>query len=846
VSVSHSDDVAPRRDTLPKVWGQVPPQNPYFTGRERLLTELRAAVMSGQRTAVLPHALRGMAGVGKTQLAVEFAYRNRSAYDVVWWIPADQPNLVQSRLAALSQYLGLPPATASGVEEAAGAVIDTLRRGHPFDKWLLIFDNANEPEDLNALIPQGGPGHVLITSRNHRWQGMSESIEVEVFSRSESVEFLTRRAPKAISSDAANELAVALGDLPLALEQAGALQRETGMPAGEYLEQLREHTRRMLDEGKPSDYPVSMTAAWRISVDLLAAAEPGALEMLRCCAFFGPDPIPRDVFRRGIRQTGSELSRVLGDPILLARAIRDLGRFALATIDSTNRTVTIHRLIQALIRDDLNADEQEKFRHEVHLLLAGATPADPRDEAQWRRFAELVPHLGPSQITESTEPELRDFALRMMYYLFRTGAFATARAFAEDCIRHWTADSGEDDPDVIAAERYLGAILRDSGEYHAAFELTGETLAKARRVLSPDSDVTLGLMSGYSADLRSQGAFTAGRDLDTELVRRLEQTLGPDDPETLRAQSNLALDLASVSDYPAARDLLHRTFAAQSQASQGVSRIDVLSTWSDLSRVLRLAGEYAEARLLAEDAYEFGRKELGPDHPWTLRTGKELSIAQRVAGEPIDEVADFARDILAQFERVLGDSHPETLAAATNLANSLRVAGHLDEAFEIARDLMDRYRQAYQPGHPYLYGCDGNVAVVTRLRGNPAAAREIDQTAFDALADRLGRDHDYPLTVALSLASDHAALGDVGSAVELGEDILPRLRAVLGADHPVTLGGAANLALDLAAGGDRDKAAQLTADTRERLRQVLGEEHPDAKAAAFGQRLEFDFDPAPF
>ena len=188
---------------------------------------------------------------------------------------------------------------------------------------------------------------------------------------------------------------MALGDLPLALEQAGALQRETGMPSAEYLEQLREHTRRMLDEGKPSDYPVSMTAAWRISVDLLAAAEPGALALLRCCAFFGPDPIPRDVFRRGIRQTGSPLSEVLSDPILLARAIRDLGRFALATIDSTNRTVTIHRLIQALIRDDLDADEQETFRHEVHLLLAGATPADPGDEAQWRRFAELVPHLGP-------------------------------------------------------------------------------------------------------------------------------------------------------------------------------------------------------------------------------------------------------------------------------------------------------------------------------------------------------------------------------------------------------------------------------------------------------------------
>ena len=762
-----------------------------------------------------------------------------------WWIPADQPHLVRPSLAALAGHLKLPPVTASGAQEAAAAVIDALRRGSPYDKWLLIFDNADEPEDLNDLIPRG-PGHVLITSRNHRWQNVAESIEVETFTRAESVEFLTKRAPKAIPSAAANELAVQLGDLPLALEQAGALHRETGMATSEYLELLREQTQELLAESKPSGYPVSLTAAWRITVARLAEVQPGALELLRCCAFFGPDPIPRDVFRRGIRQTGSALSSVLSDPIVLARAIRDLGRFALATIDPTNRTVTIHRLIQALLRDDLDADQQEKFRHEVHLLLAAAAPADPNDEAQWRQFSELVPHLGPARVTECGEPELRDFALRMMYYMYRTGAFDTARVFAEECIRQWSADSGEDHPNVIVAQRYLGAILRDSGEYRAAFELSRETLAKARRVLGPESDVTLALMSGRSADLRAQGDFAAGRELDTEAAQQLERILGADDPKTLRAQSNLGLTLGFLSDYPVARDLLQRTYAVQSPALQGVSRIDVLSTWNNLARVVRLSGEYAEARLLAEDAYEFGRKELGLDHPRTLRASHELSIAQRMAGDPVDDVVTFARDSFEQSGHVLGDRHPETLAAATNLANALRVAGEIDEAFEISRDLVAHYREAYQPGHPYLYGCDGNVAILERLRGDPVAARAIDEAALDGLTGRLGPDHHYTLTVALSLASDFGALGDCRAAVELGEDTLPRLRAVLGADHPLTLACMAHLALDLAADGVRDKAAQLGTDARERLRQVLGADHPSAKAAALGHRLEFDFDPVPF
>ena len=135
--------------------------------------------------------------------------------------------------------------------------------------------------------------------------------------------------------------------------------------------------------------------------------------------------------------------------------------------------------------------------------------------------------------------------------------------------------------------------------------------------------------------------------------------------------NNLALDFGFVSDYSAARDLLQRTYVEQSQSSGGVSRADVLSSWSDLSRVVRLAGGYAEARLLAEDAYEFGRQELGVDHPWTLRTGKELSIALRMAGESADEVVATARDLLKQFERVLGITDPDTLAASTNLANTL-------------------------------------------------------------------------------------------------------------------------------------------------------------------------------
>ena len=219
---------------------------------------------------------------------------------------------------------------------------------------------------------------------------MIDTIRVDVFTRTESKAFLTRRVPKGLTESEANRLADKLGDLPLALEQAGALQAETGMPVDEYLRLLDEHATAIMAEGKSPEYPWSMTAAWRLSVSTLRQQLPPALELLRCCAFFGPDPIPRDVFRRGIRAAGSLMADVITDPILLASAIRELGRLALIKIDG--RTISVHRLIQALLRDELNPEEQARYRHAVHSILAAGEPQIPAES----RIGLAMPNSSPT------------------------------------------------------------------------------------------------------------------------------------------------------------------------------------------------------------------------------------------------------------------------------------------------------------------------------------------------------------------------------------------------------------------------------------------------------------------
>ncbi len=216
-----SESPEPPRLPVPEIWGNVPPRNKNFTGREELLADLRRRAGVTPATAVLPQALHGIGGVGKTQLAIEYAYHFADQYQVIWWIPADQIALVRSTLAALAPRLGLTGIAPGRVEDAVTAVYDALRRGKPYDRWLLVFDNADQPELVREFMPPG-PGHVIVTSRNRGWAEVVDALEVDVFTRDESRQYLKRRVA-GIDQEAADRLADELGDLPLALEQAAAL-----------------------------------------------------------------------------------------------------------------------------------------------------------------------------------------------------------------------------------------------------------------------------------------------------------------------------------------------------------------------------------------------------------------------------------------------------------------------------------------------------------------------------------------------------------------------------------------------------------------------------------------------
>ena len=848
------DTTSPVTRGVPFVWGSVPQRNKNFTGRESLLTELRER-LTGKVTAVLPHTLHGLGGVGKTQLAIEYAYRYAEDYDLVWWVSADQQPLARSALAGLAPRLGLTGIAPGRLEEAVPAVLDALRTGRPYARWLLIFDNADQPETIRDLMPrliQGSshsPGHVLVTSRNHRWESQADVVEVDVFTRAESLAFLGRRVP-GIGTDDAGRLAEELGDLPLALEQAGALQAETGMLVADYLRLLQEEASKLLAENSPADYPVPVAAAWALSVSRLSEQMPFAMDLLRRCAFFGPEPIPRDVFDRGRSVIDSPIRASLEDPILISRAMRELGRYALARIDNRKKTVQVHRLIQKLIRDELDEEQSAGMQREVHELLAAADPLDASEPSSWTKYEELLAHVVPAEVVSSTQLGVRRLYYNIVQYLYETGDYTTCLELLERALDRWSAESGEEDRDVLRMCSLKSDVLWQLGRYEEAYDLRRPTLGRMRAALGEGDEDTLIATGGYGADLRVRGEFAAAQKLDEESLARHKQAFTDEHPRTFNIANNLAVDHGLNSDYIAARDLDEQTYRDRLNfygADDHPSVIFSLSAWA---RDMRQAGDYVAGRKLAEQAYARYQAVLTSggrftdNHPSVLLAAKDLSVARRKAGD-FESALDLGREVHEKYLDTFDRQQLDVLAAGMNLGNALRAMGEWEPAADLIRKTVDQYKAALVPNHPYLHGCALNLASAQRELGELDEARELLKSSRVALEESLGHDHHYTLTCVFNLANVHAEMRDWHTARLLDEEALVGLAKLLGGTHPHTLACAVNLAYDLRFLGETDEADRRLEDALQKYIAALGKDHPDVKATANSERVDFNFEPLP-
>jgi hypothetical protein len=437
--------------SLPAVWN-LARRNPAFTGRDEMLNRLHDTLQGGHRVAV--QALHGMGGVGKTQLALEYAHRFAGEYDLIWWIPAEQAELIGDHLATLAQKLRLVPA-GTVTPEAVEALRDHLRR---VGRWLLMFDNAEDRDQLAPWLPDG-TGHLLITSRNPNWTGVAQTVDVDVFARSESIGLLRVHLPQLSEADA-DRLAEALGDLPLAVGQAVDVLAETRLPIDVYLRELEAHAGDLMNEGRPpAGYPVPLAATVRLTAGRLHAADLAAGELLYLCAQLGPEPIPIDLFTAHPDLLPPPLREVARRPVAFGRVVAQLGRFGLARL--TDSGPVLHRLVQAVLRD---ADTSAPSRREVvEQLLVAVRPDDDVHPRSWPQWTILLPHILAVDPASTDNTSLRMAANNAMWHLIARGEPRTALPLTEHLYRKWKDRLGPDDPSTLTMVNTLAEIYRRLG-----------------------------------------------------------------------------------------------------------------------------------------------------------------------------------------------------------------------------------------------------------------------------------------------------------------------------------------------------------------------------------------------
>ncbi|MEV7689136.1 FxSxx-COOH system tetratricopeptide repeat protein [Streptomyces bungoensis] len=833
--------------SMPDVWGGVPRRNTRFTGREPLLNDAYH-LLQGSETGAGVLTLHGMSGVGKTQLAAEYVYRFGSEYDVVWWVNAEKRVTYRRGLAELAPKLGLQTGQEYG--ERLRAVRDSLRRGDPYARWLLVLDGADEPDQIWDLVPTG-PGHVLITSRNPEWgEHNSKLLEVRVYDRDESVAFIRRRAPR-LNEAEADQLAEALEDLPLLLDQTAGWLNDSDLSVEEYIS--------LLDGGidqdvvkVSADFPLAFQTAWSILLNKLRDTVPESVDLLRLCTFFAPGFIPVRLLKEMSHDDLPEqLAGLLDDPLLWNKAINQLRQYSVVRLEShetamdeaasSGESVYLHRMVHQIVHKDMPEADRREFIEVVRRALAEADPGRPTDTRNWDAYAEIVPHLKYADVLQSKDRRVQTLVLNCLRYMWFAGEYTAGVKLGARALRAWRRTLGESHARVWEVTYHYANLLRSAGRFEETEEIDRAAMERLRAERGERDLDYLRMAGGLGADLWNLARYDEALQVYEWLHPAYRDLFGEQDSRTLNALNNRAFSHRLLGRYEEARDIDLKTLEARRQLLKG------RHPWTLFSEVsyavdLRLLGKYAEAESIqAKNVREY-RIVMGPDHQDTLRAQHNLALCQLRGGDR-SGASKLLTGVLEGYERKLGDTHMLTLAAAVSQSCFAREHGDIDQAREASESIIARYETLLPEGHPFTIGARSNHALILRSVGEREHAHVLAEEALAGMTEAVGERHPYTLGCAINASALRNLVGETESAAELTRTTIARATETLGRTHPLTLSARIAHAADLRALRDRQEAEKVEQEALSDLAATLGAQHVHTISARARNRPYWDFEP---
>jgi tetratricopeptide (TPR) repeat protein len=693
-----------RKQDFETLWQLRHRRNAFFTGREQVLTDLRQA-LDTQGTA----ALSGLGGVGKTQTAVEYAWRYRERYRAVFWADAESRETLLAGYVSMAALLNLPSAQAKDQELA---VADVKRWQEANPDWLLILDNADDLPLVQPFLPNAGKGHVLLTTRAPAASALAERIPVRDMAPEEGALLLLRRAgviakdaPLAAADQAdrrfALQLSKELGGLPLALDQAGAFIQEMRLSVGEYAGLYASEKADLLSErGSLGEHP-SVTVTFSLAFEKVAANSPAAADLIRLCAFLAPDAIPEEIVTEGGAAANSKLN--------FARMIGEACRLSLLDRDAANQTLDIHRLVQIVIKAGMSEADQRNWAERAVRATAKAFP-DVEYE-NWALCRKLIAH---AQTCASLIEEWDFDFVEAASLLNRAAVYLTERALFTE----------------------VGPLYQRS-------------LAIREKALGPEHPAVATSLNNLAELYRNQGRYAEAEPLYQRSLAILEKALGPDHLNVATSLNNLALLYNNQWRYAEAEPLYQRSLAIREEAL-GSEHPDVAASLNNLAELYRIQGKYAEAEALYQRALAIWEKALGPEHPTVATSLNNLAVLYRNQGKYAEAEPLYQRS-LAIREKALGPEHPDVGQVLSNLAVLYHNQGKYAEAEPLFQSSLAIKEKALGPEHPDVAMSLNNLALLHHNQGEYVEAEPLYQRSLAILEKALGPHHPQTILVRSNL-----------------------------------------------------------------------------------------------
>jgi len=748
-------------------------QNPHFVGREGLLETLRKELCD-EKPNKFNHrvALFGMGGVGKTQVAIEYVVKYKGRYNAVFWITATDPAsllLGFQQIARVTECGGTVPLDADSV---AGEVLKWLKKQR---SWLFVLDNVDNISVVRAYLPDvsSGDSHVLITTRNRDASGIpAEGLEVAVFESEAAADLLLLRTNLGDNPIAAirSEAAIIVGELgflALAIEQAAAFIRESLKDIFKFLA-IYSANRKKMHALRPRQnwaYEYVVSTTWLLSFEVVKNQNPNAVQLLKLLAFLNPDEILVEFLEVGKGGLPEPFNTLVGDALELYTALGDLEQFSLIRRSDDGRIVSIHRLIQQVIRDNLSDQDRRRFMELVTGLFLCAFPEFEQDNRQTcRKYQTQV--VGPLlAITELNTEQVAEVLLRVGYFLYSDGKYQDGEQFESRAVDMYTGLYGAEDARTLLGMSNLAATYHDLGKTKEAADLHKKVLKARVKTLGEEHEDTLLSMNNLAVTYHALGQMKESADMHEKALEVRKRTLGEQHQHTLCSMCNLGDTYYALGRRKEAADL-HEKVLETRLKSLGGEHPDTLLTMNNLASTYLALGQTKEAVNLHEKVLEEKMKTLGENHPDTLMTMNNLALAYYALGRKM-EAARMHEKVKESYTRTLGEEHPITLLSMSNLASTYNSLGQTKEGDALHEIVLGVRLRTLGKEHPDTWFSIYNLAAAYWNSGRRSDAIELFERELDCRRAQGAE----TATCMENLACRYREIGRVEDAVQLELDL---------------------------------------------------------------------------